>query len=202
MSKFTKALEIIGVSPKENQDSFEDDYFEDDFKDDAEEIKPRTSKETARSTASSERSQRYSGSRYGQKREVLDDADSGDSGDTYSVRQSRSRLSAIRGGASAPGKTMVIHAPASYPESQSLVLQLKQNKQIIIKLDTVEKTEAQRILDFMSGAAFALECQVIKISKGIYLFASNDTRIEKPDDEDADNAPADDFYSVDETRRR
>ena len=42
MSKFTKALEIIGVSPKENQDSFEDDYFEDDFKDDAEEIKAYT----------------------------------------------------------------------------------------------------------------------------------------------------------------
>ena len=31
MSKFSKALELIGVSPKESRDSFDDDYFEDDF---------------------------------------------------------------------------------------------------------------------------------------------------------------------------
>ena len=163
MSKFSKALELIGVSPKESRDSFDDDYFEDDFE--QEEPKQRAS------SSSQERSDRYSKSRYGQRRDVLDD----DSDEQSSF------------------------APRP---SQSLVSHLKQNKQIIIKLDAVERSAAQRILDFMSGAAYALECQVIKISKGIYLFASNDVQIERPEEDETEQTPADDFYNVDDTRRR
>ena len=107
------------------------------------------------------------------------------------------------------GKTMIIHSPSSYSESQKLVLQLKQNKQVIVKLDTLETEIAQRILDFMSGASFALEFQVAKISKGIYLFASNDTRIEKPEPVQLDQEETQDeeeaFYTLDDsadTRRR
>ena len=204
MSKFSKALELIGVSPKESRDSFDDDYFEDDFE--QEEPKQRAS------SSSQERSDRYSKSRYGQRRDVLDDDN--DEQSSFAPRasaspapaasvQTRGRLSTIRGGAAAGNaRTMVIHAPASYQESQSLVSQLKQNKQIMIKLDAVERSDAQRILDFMSGAAYALECQVIKISKGIYLFASNDVQIERPEEDETEQTPADDFYNVDDTRRR
>ena len=47
--------------------------------------------------------------------------------DIYEARRKRSRLSSIQGGANS--HTMLIHSPATYTESQELVLQLKQNKQ-------------------------------------------------------------------------
>ena len=194
MSKFSKALEIIGIGAKEPKDSYSDDYFEDDFNDDAQEKR-----------VVSEKSKRYA------RRDVLDDANDDDLpasqspvlGDAYASRQNKTRLSAIRGGAASIAKTMVIHTPKSYQESQNLVMQLKQNKHIIIKLDSVEKEVAQRILDFMSGAVFALECQVIKISKGIYLFASNDMLVEQEEPErEIESTETESFYSVDETRRK
>ena len=116
--------------------------------------------------------------------------------DIYEARRKRSRLSSIQGGANS--HTMLIHSPATYTESQELVLQLKQNKQIIIKLDSIEKEIAQRILDFMSGAAFALEAQV---TKGIYLFTSTDTKIEKPERDKEQEPSADGFLVLDESDR-
>ena len=115
--------------------------------------------------------------------------------DIIEARRKRSRLSSIQGGVNS--HTMLIHSPATYTESQELVLQLKQNKQIIIKLDSIEKEIAQRILDFMSGAAYASDAQVTEVSKGsIYLFASNQTYIDKADDVSSDSG--DDGYTLDD----
>ena len=80
-------------------------------------------------------------------------------------------------------QSVVIYSPKSYNDAQPLVMQLIQNKHVIIKLDKVERHVAQRILDFMSGAAYASDAQVTEVSKGsIYLFASNQTYIDKSED--------------------
>lgn len=80
-------------------------------------------------------------------------------------------------------QSVVIYSPKSYNDAQPLVMQLIQHKHVIIKLDKVERRVAQRILDFMSGAAYASDAQVTEVSKGsIYLFASNQTYIDKSDD--------------------
>ena len=175
-SRLNKALEFIGVTRNNNDDDYEEDFYEAEEEDsDREEKQPQRSNRYAASRGES--NSRYAGSsRYA--------ASTGVSGgqaqqetpvpeDPYERRR-KNRLSSIAGGA---GRTMIIHSPSSYSESQKLVLNLKQNKQVIVKLDTLDTEIAQRILDFMSGASFALEFQVAKISKGIYLFASNDTRI-------------------------
>lgn len=79
--------------------------------------------------------------------------------------------------------SVVIYSPKTYNDAQPLVMQLIQNKHVIIKLDKVDRKTAQRILDFMSGAAYASDAQVTEVSKGsIYLFASNQTYIDKSDD--------------------
>ncbi len=79
--------------------------------------------------------------------------------------------------------SVVIYSPKTYNDAQPLVMQLIQHKHVIIKLDKVERRVGQRILDFMSGAAYASDAQVTEVSKGsIYLFASNQTYIDKSDD--------------------
>lgn len=213
-SKLNKALEFIGVTRNTSDDDYEDDFYED------EEETPKQEERTvgrasnnryAAKDLRTEESARYSGSsRYAASNAAVsvqqERENAASSEDTYEMRRRKTRLSSIPGGA---GKTMIIHSPSSYSESQKLVLQLKQNKQVIVKLDTLETEIAQRILDFMSGASFALEFQVAKISKGIYLFASNDTRIEKPEPVQLDQEETQDeeeaFYTLDDsadTRRR
>lgn len=94
-------------------------------------------------------------------------------------------------------QSVVIYSPKSYNDAQPLVMQLIQHKHVIIKLDKVERRIAQRILDFMSGAAYASDAQVTEVSKGsIYLFASNQTYIDKSDDVVAEQG--DDGFTLDE----
>ncbi|MBE7091590.1 MAG: cell division protein SepF [Clostridiales bacterium] len=93
--------------------------------------------------------------------------------------------------------SVVIYSPKSYNDAQPLVMQLIQHKHVIIKLDKVERRVAQRILDFMSGAAYASDAQVTEVSKGsIYLFASNQTYIDKSDDVVAEQG--DDGFTLDD----
>ncbi len=76
--------------------------------------------------------------------------------------------------------SVIIFSPKTYADAQPLVMHLIQNKHVIVKLDKVERPVAQRILDFMSGAAYACDAQVSEVSKGsIYLFASNQTFIDQ-----------------------
>ncbi len=94
-------------------------------------------------------------------------------------------------------QSVVIYSPKSYNDAQPLVMQLIQHKHVIIKLDKVERRVAQRILDFMSGAAYASDAQVTEVSKGsIYLFASNQTYIDKSDDVVAEQG--DDGFTLDD----
>ena len=215
-SKLNKALEFIGVTRNTSDDDYEDDFYDDEEEAPKQEEKAvgrasNNNRYAAKELRAEREPARYSGSsRYAASNAAVSVQQERESAvpseDTYEMRRRKTKLSSIPGGA---GKTMIIHSPSSYSESQKLVLQLKQNKQVIVKLDTLETEVAQRILDFMSGASFALEFQVAKISKGIYLFASNDTRIEKPEPVQLDQEEAQEeeeaFYTLDDsadTRRR
>lgn len=197
-----KMLEIIGVS-KEDEEDFDNTFEEDEDEEDMDEqdgITVTTNRYPRSSSGGSQTSSSRYARRESKREEVsMNSHDYRQTDDIYEARRKRSRLSSIQGGANS--HTMLIHSPATYTESQELVLQLKQNKQIIIKLDSIEKEIAQRILDFMSGAAFALEAQVTKISKGIYLFTSTDTKIEKPERDKEQEPSTDGFLVLDESDR-
>lgn len=93
--------------------------------------------------------------------------------------------------------SVVIYSPKTYNDAQPLVTQLIQHKHVIVKLDKVEKRIGQRILDFMSGAAYAADAQVTEVSKGsIYLFASNQTFIDKA--EEMESPKGSDGYTLDD----
>ena len=99
-------------------------------------------------------------------------------------------------------KTLIIHSPKAYEESQTLAFQLKQNKQIIVKFDSVDQLLAQRILDFLSGTAFALGYKSYKISSGIILFAPGDFNVEEQEKNENNFEVDEDIYSMDDIRRR
>lgn len=66
---------------------------------------------------------------------------------------------------------VVLVEPKSFEEVEAIVGHLKNKRTVICNLQSVTKKEGQRILDFMSGTAFALDGQIRKIGKDTFLFA-------------------------------
>ena len=66
---------------------------------------------------------------------------------------------------------MVISQPTSFEQSEGICDLLKEKKSIIVNLEYVNKDVARRIIDFMSGAVYALDGNIQKISNSIFLIA-------------------------------
>ena len=66
---------------------------------------------------------------------------------------------------------VVISQPNSYEQASEICEHLKAKKSIIVNLEYVNKDVARRIIDFMSGAVYALDGNIQKISNSIFLIA-------------------------------
>lgn len=72
---------------------------------------------------------------------------------------------------------VVVIQPEGFDEAQDIANYLKERKPIIVNLESVEVEVAQRIVDFLSGAAYALDGDIQKITKGIFLVAPHNVGI-------------------------
>ncbi|MFA6309324.1 MAG: cell division protein SepF [Clostridia bacterium] len=72
---------------------------------------------------------------------------------------------------------VVIEHPHSFDDSQEICEHLKSKKPIVMNLEEVEKEEAQRIVDFLSGSVYALDGNIQKVSNGIFLIAPSNVDI-------------------------
>ena len=72
---------------------------------------------------------------------------------------------------SAQNVKVVISQPNSYDQASEICEHLKEKKSIIVNLEYVNKDVARRIIDFMSGAVYALDGNIQKISNSIFLIA-------------------------------
>lgn len=66
---------------------------------------------------------------------------------------------------------VVINSPSTYEDVQLLIDHLKMHEQVIVDFSTVNQTSVYRILDFMSGAIYALGGSIQQITNNIFLFA-------------------------------
>lgn len=83
-----------------------------------------------------------------------------------------------------PYVKVMVYQPLSYDDTQTIVDNLKSRKPIIVNLEALESELAQRVLDFMSGAVYALEGSIHKVSRGIFVLAPSNVDIsgDIPDD--------------------
>lgn len=58
---------------------------------------------------------------------------------------------------------------STYEEVQRIISGLKKGEGYIIDLDGAEKPKAQRMLDLLSGACYALDARLDKIKNKMYL---------------------------------
>lgn len=72
---------------------------------------------------------------------------------------------------------VLIYKPVSYEDTQSIIDNLKERKPIIVNLDELDTDVAQRILDFISGAVYALNGNIRKAARNIFVVAPHNVDV-------------------------
>lgn len=72
---------------------------------------------------------------------------------------------------------VVVLEPTSFEESQNIADQLKNRRPVIVNLENTDRNLAKRIVDFVSGATYALGGNMQKVGQGIFLFVPNNVDI-------------------------
>lgn len=66
-------------------------------------------------------------------------------------------------------KNIIFFFPKSYSEVQKLIDYLRNGESVMLNLDGISDNEAQRMLDFASGAVYALSGSIQRVSGNIFL---------------------------------
>ncbi|WP_315114446.1 cell division protein SepF [uncultured Clostridium sp.] len=87
-----------------------------------------------------------------------------------------------------PGKVVSIHTastakvvivkPSTYDEVVDICDNLKSRKIIVVNSTALEQKTAQRLLDFISGATYALAGSLEEVEKGIYIVSPSNVEVD------------------------
>src|SRR3989339_1874341 len=72
---------------------------------------------------------------------------------------------------------IVIYDPKIYEDSLNISGNLRKGKPIIINLKHLEPNEGTRLIDFICGAAYAIDGHMMKIGESIFLFTPSTVKI-------------------------
>ena len=99
--------------------------------------------------------------------------------------RSRRRENALVGGGDAQpipqsmaSMKMIVYHPVCYDDAQTIVDNLRNRRPVIVNMEDLDGTTAQRVLDFLLGAIYATNGTANKVSRGIFLFAPHDVVVE------------------------
>mgnify|MGYP002546734868 CR=1 FL=1 len=70
--------------------------------------------------------------------------------------------------ASSEGIIMLMQ-PASGEELKAVIGYLRQGRMVLILLEQVPLTQTRRMVDFLGGAAYGLNCQLQRVARNLYL---------------------------------
>ena len=72
---------------------------------------------------------------------------------------------------------VVIQRPNDFEQAQEIADHLKARKPVVINLEGLDKSVAKRIIDFLSGAVYALDGNIQKVAASIFFIAPNNVGI-------------------------
>jgi cell division inhibitor SepF len=77
------------------------------------------------------------------------------------------------------GLKIIVCEPERFEEAQALADHLKNRKQVILNFEATRPEISQKIIDFISGAVYALDGQSQQLGQNIFLFAPASVEITK-----------------------
>lgn len=81
-------------------------------------------------------------------------------------------------GQTTPGSKMILLEPRAFSEAQTIADYLKGRNTVVVNLKRVTPEVAKRIVDFLSGAVYAIGGDLQKLGGGIFLCTPNNVNVE------------------------
>jgi cell division inhibitor SepF len=78
---------------------------------------------------------------------------------------------------SGKGLKIIVCEPEKFEEAQALTDHLKNRRQVIVNFEGTRPEISQKIIDFISGAVYALDGQSQQLGQNIFLFAPSSVEI-------------------------
>jgi len=72
---------------------------------------------------------------------------------------------------------VIIYEPQDFEEASIIVDNLKSRKPVIVNLEDVETELAKKFFDFLSGAVYALDGNIQKVSASIFILAPSNVEL-------------------------
>ena len=73
---------------------------------------------------------------------------------------------------------LVVYEPTKYEEAPKMVEDLKNRKIVVINLEEMETEPKKQIFDFLNGSIYALDGNIQKVSKDIFILAPSNVEID------------------------
>lgn len=76
------------------------------------------------------------------------------------------------------GNKMILLEPRAFSEAQTIADYLKSRNTVVVNLKRVTPEIAKRVVDFLSGAVYAIGGDLQKLGNGIFLCTPNNVNVE------------------------
>ncbi len=83
----------------------------------------------------------------------------------------------VGGTYSSSRQQMVLVRPETFADATAIATSLREKRGIVLNLEGVDKALARRVVDFLSGCAYALDGNVKKVAVATYVFCPNNMEI-------------------------
>lgn len=167
---FTNLLDVLKLS---DDDDYDDDFFDDEEIDPIEE--ERLLRKEEKRLAKEER---RASKQHSYQREMEDDFDEPEppvAPKRTSIRTASNKVVPIR--TTSRGLEVCICKPNNFGDSQDACEMLIQGHAVVVNLEGIDITEAQRIMDFISGCIFSMSGKMHQISRYIFIFSPENVDI-------------------------
>jgi len=82
---------------------------------------------------------------------------------------------------------IMIEKPQDFEGARKIVDHLKTRRPVVINIESKDVTEAQRLVDFISGAVYAVDGNIQKVARGIFVLAPNNVDISLEEEHEEEN---------------
>lgn len=188
MNFFTTLSEKLGFKPKENDEEREEDELEDDEEqddEDEEEDEERPSRFSLNNPFGKNKKQASSSRR----RAVVAEDDEEDEEEEPPVRRQTRHNNVIhdsRMGPRAAEELQYTHCERivnvrQIEECREIIKYLLRGESVLLNLENIDPKDCGRVVDLLSGAAFALQGRMLKVAHLSYLLAPENVEVIEED---------------------
>lgn len=173
MAKNGKKSFLDYFKVNDSSDDYEDDFFDDDEYDDDEDdfeddYEPSSKAVNGRSSASSYAAASQAASQPAKKQKFTKPARN------TSSTANNTKLVTFNNRSQSGSQQVFVIKPDEFDDAQMIIDHLKGGQAIVINMEGMELSTAQRIIDFIAGACYSLDGSLQAISGNIFIAAPAD----------------------------